>query len=63
MIPLDDLPSMNTKYEVRDEMEPWVEEPITPEIQGLLEKSTSLDRVLYELVLDHWQNALISSGD
>jgi len=63
MIPLDDLPSMNTRYEVDDIRDPWTEEPITPEIQGLLEESTRLDKVLYELVLDHWQNSLISSGD
>ena len=63
MIPLNDLPSMNTRHEVSDEMEPWVEEPITPELQELLEESTRLDRVLYQLVLDHWQNSLISSGD
>jgi len=63
MIPSNDLPSMNTRYEVSDDLEPWVEEPITPEIQGLLEESTRLDRVLYQLALDHWQNSLISSGD
>jgi hypothetical protein len=63
MIPLNDLPSMNTRYEVDDVREPCEEELITPEIQGLLEQSTSLDRVLYELVLNHWQNSLISSGD
>jgi hypothetical protein len=63
MIPLNDLPSMNTRYEVDDVREPWEEELITPEIQGLLEQSTNLDRVLYELVLNHWQNALTSSGD
>jgi len=63
MIPLNDLPSMNTRYEVNDVMEPYVEEPITPEIKGLLEESTRLDMVLYQLALDHWQNSLNSSGD
>jgi len=63
MIPLNDLPSMNTRYDVNDVLEPCVEEPITPKIQGLLEESIRLDRVLYHLVLNHWKNSLISSGD
>lgn len=43
----------NTREEVTETLEPVTPEPITDEIQALLEEKTRLDRMLYQLARDH----------
>ena len=43
----------NTREEVTETLEPVTPEPITPEIQALLEEKTRLDRMLYQLARNH----------
>ena len=45
---------INAREQVTETLEPVTPEPITPEIQALLEEKTRLDRMLYQLARDHW---------
>ncbi len=53
---LTDLAHLNTRHEVDHSREPLIEEPITPEIKALLDQHTRLDRIVYQLALDHWRS-------
>ncbi len=55
MQPLTEVARLNTKEDERELMDPYTPEPITPEIGSLLEEKTRLDRMLYELLRDHFQ--------
>jgi hypothetical protein len=57
MAPLDDLARLNARDQIDDERGPWVEEALTPEICAMLEYNTRLDRIIYQLAYDHWQQA------
>jgi hypothetical protein len=57
MAPLDDLARLNTRDQIDDERGPWLEEALTPEIYEMLEYNTRLDRIIYQLAYDHWQQA------
>lgn len=54
MAPLTQVARLNAREDAHELMDPYVPEPITPEIQSLLEEKTRLDRVLYKLARDHW---------
>lgn len=56
MTPLTEMARLNTREDEVDELDPVTPEPITPEIQALLEEKTRLDRMLYQLARNHWQS-------
>lgn len=47
---------INAREQVTEVLEPITPEPITAEIQSLLEEKTRLDRMLYQLASDHMQS-------
>jgi hypothetical protein len=47
------IPKINTREDVDEHVGPVTPEPITPEIQALLEEKTRLDRMLYQLASNH----------
>jgi hypothetical protein len=51
------LAKLNARDEVRPDLEPFVEEEVTPAIRAELDRLTVLDRMLYRLAREHWRNA------
>jgi hypothetical protein len=64
MAPLTQIARLNTRECEHELMDPHMPESITQEIRSLLEEKTRLDRMLYQLVRDHWQcdNLLLNTS-
>lgn len=57
MKPLDAIEHLNSRDAINLDLEAVPLEPITPEIQQLLDQYTRLDNIVYQMALDHLQRA------
>ena len=53
MKPLDAIEHLNSRDAINLDLEAVLLEPITPEIQQLLDQFTRLDNIVYQMALDH----------
>lgn len=51
--PVERLPRLNTRDELRPGLEPAEAEPVTPEVEAELDRLTDLDRMVYRLARRH----------
>jgi Sulfotransferase family len=51
--PVERLPRLNTRHELRAGLEPAEMEPVTPEVDAELNRLTDLDRMVYRLARHH----------